>query len=83
MKGLPGSGKSTVAKKSIAENPETYKRINRDDLRAMFDNGTTTNSNEKFVKKVRDVLIVKALEEGKSLVIDKTNLSETNLLIIN
>ena len=79
MKGLPGSGKSTVAKKIITENPETYKRINRDDLRAMFDNGITTNSNEKLVKKVRDVLIVKALEEGKSLVIDDTNLSETNL----
>ena len=79
MKGLPGSGKSTFAKKIIDENPESYKRINRDDLRAMFDNGATTNSNEKFVKKVRDVLIVKALEEGKSLVIDDTNLSETNL----
>ncbi|QSB28508.1 AAA family ATPase [Flavobacterium sp. CLA17] len=79
MKGLPGSGKSTLAKKIIAENPETYKRINRDDLRAMFDNGTTTQSNEKFVKKVRDLLIVKSLEEGKSIVIDDTNLSETNL----
>lgn len=78
MKGLPGSGKSTLAKKIIAENPETYKRINRDDLRAMFDNGITSQSNEKFVKKVRDVLIVKALEEGKSIVIDDTNLSETN-----
>ncbi|TCN58733.1 polynucleotide kinase [Flavobacterium circumlabens] len=79
MKGLPGSGKSTLAKKIIAENPEAYKRINRDDLRAMFDNGITSQSNEKFVKKVRDVLIVKALEEGKSIVIDDTNLSETNL----
>jgi predicted kinase len=78
MKGLPGSGKSTLAKKIIAENPETYKRINRDDLRAMFDNGTTSQSNEKFVKKVRDLLIVKSLEEGKSIVIDDTNLSETN-----
>jgi predicted kinase len=78
MKGLPGSGKSTLAKKIIANNPETYKRINRDDLRAMFDNGNTSQSNEKFVKKVRDLLIVKALEEGKSIVIDDTNLSETN-----
>lgn len=78
MKGLPGSGKSTLAKKIIADNPETYKRINRDDLRAMFDNGNTSQSNEKFVKKVRDVLIVKALEEGKSIVIDDTNLSDTN-----
>jgi predicted kinase len=79
MKGLPGSGKSTLAKKIILENPETYKRINRDDLRAMFDNGTTSQSNEKFVKKVRDLLIVKCLEEGKSIVVDDTNLSETNL----
>ncbi|MCV9926174.1 AAA family ATPase [Flavobacterium sp. LS1R49] len=79
MKGLPGSGKSTLAKKIISENPETYKRINRDDLRAMFDNGTTSKNNEKFVKKVRDLLIVKCLEEGKSIVVDDTNLSETNL----
>lgn len=79
MKGLPGSGKSTLAKKIISENPESYKRINRDDLRAMFDNGTTSQSNEKFVKKVRDLLIVKCLEEGKSIVVDDTNLSETNL----
>ncbi|AWK06992.1 polynucleotide kinase [Flavobacterium crocinum] len=79
MKGLPGSGKSTLAKKIVAENPENYKRINRDDLRAMFDNGITSQSNEKFVKKVRDLLIVKSLEEGKNIVIDDTNLSETNL----
>ncbi|MFH6946388.1 AAA family ATPase [Flavobacterium sp. FlaQc-50] len=79
MKGLPGSGKSTLAKKIISENPETYKRINRDDLRAMFDNGFTSQKNEKFVKKIRDILITKSLEEGKSLVIDDTNLSETNL----
>ncbi|KFF14899.1 phosphatase domain-containing protein [Flavobacterium hydatis] len=79
MKGLPGSGKSTLAKKIISENPETYKRINRDDLRAMFDNGTTSKNNEKFVKKVRDLLIVKCLEEGKNIVVDDTNLSDTNL----
>jgi predicted kinase len=79
MRGLPGSGKSTLAKKIISENPESYKRINRDDLRAMFDNGTASQNNEKFVKKVRDLLIVKCLEEGKSIVVDDTNLSETNL----
>lgn len=79
MKGLPGSGKSTLAKKIIAQNPETYKRINRDDLRAMFDNGFNSQTNEKFVKKVRDILISKALEEGKSVVVDDTNLSEKNI----
>ena len=38
MRGLPGSGKSTYAKKVVEENPNAFKRINRDDLRMMFDN---------------------------------------------
>jgi predicted kinase len=78
MRGLPGSGKSTYAKKLVADNPEMYKRINRDDLRMMFDNGYTSDKNEKFIKKVRDLLIVKALEEGKNVIVDDTNLSDTN-----
>ncbi len=78
MRGLPGSGKSTYAKQLVAEAPNTYKRINRDDLRAMFDNGHWSKGNENFVKKIRDVLIVKALEEGKHVIVDDTNLSSTN-----
>ncbi len=78
MRGLPGSGKSTYAKQLVAEAPNTYKRINRDDLRAMFDNSHWSKGNEKFVKQVRDVLIIKALEEGKHVIVDDTNLSSTN-----
>jgi predicted kinase len=78
MRGLPGSGKSTYAKKLVAEAPNTYKRINRDDLRAMFDNAYFSKGNEKFVKQVRDVLIIKCLEEGKHVIVDDTNLSATN-----
>ena len=78
MRGLPGSGKSTYAKKLVAEAPNTYKRINRDDLRAMFDNSHFSKGNEKFVKQVRDLLIIKALEEGKHVIVDDTNLSSTN-----
>ncbi len=78
MRGLPGSGKSTYAKQLIADNPGAYKRINRDDLRAMFDNGNTNDGNEKFIKKVCDMLIIKALEEGKHVIVDDTNLSEKN-----
>jgi predicted kinase len=78
MRGLPGSGKSTYAKQLVAEAPNTYKRINRDDLRAMFDNSHWSKGNEKFVKKIRDVLIIKALEEGKHVIVDDTNLSSTN-----
>jgi predicted kinase len=78
MRGLPGSGKSTYAKQLVAEAPNTYKRINRDDLRAMFDNSHLSKGNEKFVKQVRDILIIKALEEGKHVIVDDTNLSSTN-----
>ena len=78
LRGLPGSGKSTYAKKLVSETPNSYKRINRDDLRMMFDNGCLTNGNEKFIKKVRDLLIIKALEEGKHVIVDDTNLSPTN-----
>jgi predicted kinase len=78
MRGLPGSGKSTYAKQLVAETPNMYKRINRDDLRAMFDNSHWSKGNEKFVKKIRDILIIKALEEGKHVIVDDTNLSSNN-----
>lgn len=70
MRGLPGSGKSTYAKNLLKENPNMYKRINRDDLRAMFDNGHWSKGNEKFVKQVREMLIIKALEDGKHVLVD-------------
>lgn len=82
LRGIPGSGKSSYAKQLVEENPNAYKRINRDDLRAMFDNGYVSKGNEKFVKQVRDLLIVKALEDGKHVVVDDTNLSESNLVRI-
>lgn len=79
MRGLPGSGKSTWAKQLLSEYPNSYKRINRDELRIMFDNGYMSNGNEKFIKQVRDMLIVKALKEGKHVIVDDTNLSEKSL----
>jgi predicted kinase len=73
-KGLPGSGKSTAAKQLLDENPGKYKRINKDDLRAMLDNSKFTGANEKFILKVRDSLILQALEAGKHVLIDDTNI---------
>lgn len=73
-KGLPGSGKSTAARKLIDENPGVYKRINKDDLRAMLDNSKFSKSNEKFVLKLRDALILEALADGKHVIIDDTNI---------
>ena len=51
-RGLPASGKSTAARKMLDENPGKYKRINKDDLRAMLDNSHFSRGNEKFVLKL-------------------------------
>jgi len=73
LKGLPASGKSTWAKNKIDKNPGMYKRINKDDIRAMLDNSKWSKDNEKFILKVRNELIVMSLNEGKHVIVDDTN----------
>ncbi len=83
LRGLPASGKSTYAKDFIKANPGRYKRINRDDMREMLDGYHFSKTNEKFVKKLRDWLIVEALRDGKHVIVDDTNLSQKNINRIN
>lgn len=73
-KGLPASGKSTAAKKVIEKNPGKYKRVNKDDLRMMLDASKWSNTNEKFVLRVRNHIILEALKNGQHVIIDDTNL---------
>jgi predicted ABC-type ATPase len=61
-KGLPGSGKTTWAKEMVSKSKGSVKRVNKDDLRAMLDAGEWSKENEKFVLKVRDFIIEKALD---------------------
>jgi len=74
-KGLPASGKTTFAKTLVDKNPNTYKRINKDDLRAMLDNNKHSKDAEKFILNVRDQLILLALENHKHVIVDDTNLA--------
>ena len=76
LKGLPASGKSTYARKLVDENKGMWKRLNKDELRAMLDNSEHSVANEKFVERVRDMMLIEALKEGKHVVIDDTNLSD-------
>lgn len=76
--GLPASGKSTWAKKTVDGNPGSYKRVNKDDLRAMLDNSKHSRGNEKFVLKIRDNIILEALEDGKHVIVDDTNLNKVH-----
>jgi predicted kinase len=74
LKGLPASGKSTWSKAKIDQYPNQYKRINKDDLREMLDNSHWSKDNEKFVLKIRDLMIKEALKNGKHVISDDTNL---------
>jgi predicted kinase len=77
-KGLPASGKSTWAKTFIAERTtdygEKWKRINKDDLRAMLDNGAWSRENEEFILESRDMLITTAMLHKFNVIVDDTNL---------
>jgi predicted kinase len=75
LKGLPASGKSTFARELLRKHPGAYKRINRDDLRAMLDDSHHNKDNERFALEVRDMLILVALRNGKHVIVDDTNLN--------
>lgn len=72
--GLPGSGKTTWAKKFLRDHPGTV-RVNRDDLREMLHSSVWSAENEALTTAVRDDIIVRALRKGRSVICDDTNLS--------
>lgn len=74
-KGLPGSGKSTWAKEMLRNKPNSYKRVNKDDLRNMLDNNKHSEDSEKLILNVRDSIILMALAAGKHVIVDDCNLS--------
>lgn len=76
MIGLPGSGKSTKARQMLAEyGYGNIHRVNKDDLRAMMDDGHHSSQNEKFVLLVRDYIVVETLGHGKHVIVDDTGFS--------
>ncbi len=76
LKGLPASGKSSYAKELLKKEPGIWKRVNKDDLRAMLDNGKWSKQNETFLLEVRDFTICNALLKGYNVVVDDTNFAE-------
>lgn len=73
LRGLPGSGKTTWAREFIRENPE-YKRICKDDLRAMFDDGMYSFMNEQFIRDAQEDLVRCAHAARKNIILDDTNI---------
>lgn len=77
LRGLPASGKSTYAKELVSKNHK-WVRVNKDDLRAMMNNGEFSGKLEKQVVKTEREIAENALKLGKNVVIDDTNFNPTH-----
>lgn len=77
LKGLPASGKSTYAKELVSKN-HNWVRVNKDDLRAMMNNGEFSGKLEKQVIRTEREIAENALKLGKNVVIDDTNFNPTH-----
>lgn len=73
LRGLPGCGKSTYAKKLLAKDP-SYKRVNKDEMRRMVDDGKYSREREAHIINLRDEFIYTSLELGYNVVVDDGNL---------
>lgn len=78
-RGLQGSGKTTWAKKFVAEDLSHHVRVNRDDIRTMLHDSVydVTANTELKVITARDVLIKTYLSQGMKVVCDDTNLKQS------
>lgn len=70
LKGLPASGKSTYARKLTERG---WVRVNKDELRDMLHGGKYSRENEAQVIRIRDEVILDALNHDKNVVVDDTN----------
>lgn len=74
LRGLPGCGKSTYARELLRKESRRWKRVNRDDLRNMMDDGTFNSDREEFIRAIQDQLILRALRDGYDVIVDNTHL---------
>lgn len=79
LQGLQGSGKTTVAKELVRSNPGLWRRVNRDDIRAMIQQSHWTKVAEKLVRKIRNSIILDCLDMGYNVIVDDTNIRGFNI----
>ena len=70
LKGLPASSKTTYAMELVKQG---YKRVNKDDIRAMVDFSKWSRVNEETIKSIEIDLVQKFLKMGFNVVEDNTN----------
>jgi predicted kinase len=70
FRGLQASGKSTAAKELVEQG---WKRVNKDDFRAMVDSGKWSKKNEEAIKQLEVDAASTLLTLGYNVVVDDTN----------
>uniref|UniRef100_A0AAU2VEP8 AAA family ATPase n=1 Tax=Streptomyces sp. NBC_00003 TaxID=2903608 RepID=A0AAU2VEP8_9ACTN len=79
MTGLPASGKTTAARKLVADSGGQCRRVNLDDLRGMFDNAgegrERSYTAEQTVLAVQDAAVRETIAAGFDVVVDNTHLT--------
>lgn len=79
-RGLPGCGKSRMARLWVAEDAARRARVNRDDVRAMLHGGRLgTSVQERQVTVVCHGAVLDLLRQDISVVVDDTNLVDEHL----
>lgn len=77
IRGLPGCGKSTQARRWVEDSPDTRAEVNRDAIRLMLGGFTVGSSaQEKMVTKVQHTAIHDLLSSGIDVVCSDTNLQD-------
>ena len=76
LQGLPASGKSSFARELLDKEPDRWRRINKDDLRAMSLGGKWSKSREHWIRQASNRLVRLALSKGFDVILDNTHLTE-------
>lgn len=79
MRGLPGSGKSTYAKRLVMDDPAKTVRVNKDLMREMFNCGLFSPGSEEYLNQLTLRLVEDCLKQGVSVVVDNMNLDVKHL----
>lgn len=75
-RGIPASGKSTLAREVVRKAPKSWVRINRDDFRNMMNEYVFSDKNERLITEVTHKMAREALKKGLNVITDDTNLKQ-------
>lgn len=82
LRGIPASGKSTFSKKLCKNNPYTWVRVCKDDIRNMCGKYWVP-SREKLITSLEESAISEAFSHGYNVVVDATNINSNFQHIID